>query len=189
MGRRYQAILTYLNKPFRCFDIADDYIEIVENSKWADAVILATPTETHYHYLRSLMLYGIPVLCEKPISKEVDEIVSICDTYPLANLTMMMQYKCLDYPNHEGDSLYNYYNTGKDGLLWDCMQIIALGRGKVTLLNKSPIWTCILNGKRIEFSKMDKAYIDYVEEWLAKPGQDMSYLKRIHMKVHQYAKQ
>lgn len=184
MGQRYRAILRYLGKDFLGFDRETSRDVILDTCKIADKVILATPTFTHHSFLTELLNYNIPILCEKPIVTRVNELNDIVNQARSlkSNLTMMMQYKILD-DGKQGDSHYNYFRHGSDGLLWDCLQIIGLAREKVRLGQSSPVWDCVLNGKRLSLSDMDQAYVTYVERWLTNPGQDIEEIDFIHKKV------
>ena len=186
MGKRYQAILNYIDVDFLTFDNkfqSDLSLEDVTDS--ATGIIIATPTETHFDYIVSLAALEIPILCEKPLTKEKEQLAHlktiVKDRH--LNLTMMMQYKMLDDPSSVGDSHYNYFKSGNDGLVWDCMQIIGLARGHVSVSNGSPIWDCRLNGKNLKLSEMDLAYVNFVKDWLKYPGDDISKLIDIHQKV------
>lgn len=163
MGRRYQAILKSLGQEFKGIDINDDYNQIhLDYTHY----IVATPTNTHYRIVKDLIPKKKPILCEKPISKNLDEVK---DLYRKANgrLTMTLQYACLPQePTDTGESVYNYYNHGQDGLYWDCLQIVTLARGDVFLGENKPFWTCSLNGRRFELGQMDYAYHDFVKLWL-----------------------
>lgn len=185
MGKRYQAILKYLDVAHLLCDKNHSQEQILDLALKADNIILATPTETHLDFLFELIPLGKPVLCEKPIVKDVKELEKILKFIEVKNakFSMMNQYKLLDCPWSEGDSFYNYFRHGSDGLLWDCIQIIGLARGKVTIGQSSPLWTCQLNGKKIESSWMDWAYVQYVENFLKGEYQDLKEIKRAHEKV------
>lgn len=188
MGRRYQAILKSLEVPFVCADAAEER-SIPALAERSDGIIIATPTETHFGYIHNLHKLNKPILCEKPLSKSPQKLAFIKDLVKSdgLNLTMMMQYRVFDDEDHEGPSLYNYFNHGKDGIFWDCIQIIGLARGPVELLEFSPTWTCHLNGQRINIQHMDLAYVDFVKDWLKKPGDDIDEIIEIHNKVLELA--
>lgn len=188
MGLRYQSILRYLDVDFKIYDIKQKIRPtLTQVATNVDGVILATPTDTHFDYIYKFAWQNIPILCEKPLSKNKDELDAIKSFAKNGlNLTMMMQYKMLDDPSSTGDSHYNYFRTGNDGLKWDCLQIIGLARGNVAISNGSPIWDCKLNGKQLSLADMDLAYVNFVKEWLRSPGDDISKLIDIHDKVMAY---
>jgi hypothetical protein len=192
MGKRYQAVLKYLGKSFTCVDAIDSEDYILRMAQDSNGVIIATPTDTHVYYLNLLApRIKAPILCEKPICKDIDDLKFLIADLKShgTNLTMMMQYKFLDFSamlQIEGPSHYDYFRTGKDGLYWDTFQTIALARGPVVVRNESPIWDVQLNGRRINFSDMDNAYITAVSEWINNPGDDLDQLLEMHIKVKKH---
>lgn len=189
MGKRYQAILDYIGHEKVLADKKDDRIEICLKAMQSDRIIIATPTETHAQILHWVMPQGKPILCEKPVCKNLDELVEII-SYAKWNktpLAMVMQYKYLVEPESEGPSSYNYFRHGNDGLIWDCFQIIALAKGEVTLAEDSPYWQCQINGQRLSIESMDSAYVTMLREWIEKPYSDVENLYAIHEKVSKYA--
>lgn len=189
MGKRYEHILKFLGKDYKGIDKETGKGALLNLSEQADHIILATPTSTHY----ALLKYIAPatrarVLCEKPVVPDIDMLRQVLDLD--MDLSVMMQYMCLDDPDSEGDSYYNYFRHGNDGLVWDCYQIIALARGKVMVDETSAVWTCKLNGKDLSLNQMDGAYIQYLSEWLDghKPLTKMQILEH-HIKVKDYYEQ
>lgn len=186
MGKRYQAILRYLKRDFLCVDRNHTIDEISEIAKRCSGYIIATPTHTHCNYIRLLMGQKKPILCEKPITTNIKELKDLFfDLYKEGSrsIRMTMQYKFLVQSDARGDSLYDYFRHGTDGLTWDCMQIIALAKDKIELSESSPIWTCKINGDYLSLGDMDGAYVANVADWFFQPYQDLSYLLDIHEKV------
>lgn len=71
--------LKTLRKLYPDLNITPDYNAVV-NDKYIDAVIIATPTATHYRIVKSALLKGKHVLCEKPLAinnKESKELLFI----------------------------------------------------------------------------------------------------------------
>ena len=189
MGKRYQAILKHLDKKFTCADLHTKFEQTIEMAKTSQGVIIASPTPSHFNYLDSFSTLKIPVLCEKPLSKSYEELVTIKEELVKVrkmNLTMTMQYKMLDHKDTTGLSFYDYFRHGNDGLAWDCLQILGLARGPVQLKEDSPVWRCILNGRVLSLSDMDKAYVGFVRQWLTSPGDKIEELFEIHLKVMEY---
>lgn len=188
MGRRYAANLRYLDFP-RIDGVDNDASidDIAKVSHLYDGIILATPTNTHFEILMALKNTSASVLCEKPITKSREELDHVLYAYKDKNLQMVMQYKDLETYG-KGDSFYDYYNHGRDGLYWDCLQIIALAQGRVMLSENSPFWKCRLNGTDLDISKMDIAYNLMLRRWMRNPRGDYAYLKDVHEKVMEYAK-
>ena len=189
MGRRYQAILRHLGIPFRKSDIDTPSKTFQRYCKEAEGIIVATPTDTHFDLVVSMAGLKVPILCEKPLSRnknQLDLIRKLVEKHGL-NLTMTAQYSMFDDKRTKGDTVYNYFRTGNDGLYWDCIQPIGLARGLVFVDNTSPIWTCRLNGKDLRLGDMDQAYVDFVDQWLLHPGCDIGEVIDMHHKVMEYA--
>lgn len=169
MGKRYQAILTYLGQYFINCDLKTPS-EFNEDE--VTRVILATPTSTHLDMILKYSDLGVPILCEKPISKllrDTENLVDHCARKG-ARLSMMMQYRQLKR-GLAGSSYYNYFRHGNDGLTWDCFQIIALANGPIELREDSPIWKCEINNVTINLSEMDWAYVREVLDWVSDDNQ------------------
>lgn len=189
MGKRYKAIFKFLNLEYCCADIHSTPDQILKMVSRANRIVIATPTETHKKYLYDFAMTGIPVLCEKPFSKNLEEVEKILNVYARANnpLEMVAQYKMLD--GHTGDSYYNFYNHGKDGLVWDCIQIIGLARGEVEVSETSPVWYCKLNGKEIDLRDMDGAYVKFFSNWNNFPWGSFQEIYQMHKKTVEYQNQ
>jgi hypothetical protein len=188
MGTRYQAILSKLAIPFYGVDkesSLDDTIDCCKAS-YTDGIILATPTHTHKAFLVKLAKLKKPVLCEKPIVKNASDVKEIIELFKKHEtpFTMTMQYSELVDDNSKGDSHFDYFKTGPDGLYWDTLQIVGLAKGKVTVNNKSPIWNCMINGKQLSIVDMDHAYVSFVSKWISGAiEQDGNDLIEMHRKV------
>lgn len=168
MGRRYQSILKYLGKDFTCVDVGTDVSDLFVKYKEAEGVIIATPTNTHTRFIRDLAREGLPILCEKPIAKDLNDLRQTLDLVKSrkTKLSMVWQYAMLSDSGATGDSVYDFYNHGNDGLVWDCIQIIGLAKGPVTLDEESPLWKCRINGKKLHIAHMNRAYVDFIKLWL-----------------------
>ncbi len=168
MGKRYQAILSYLKTPVKCFDREHTLEDILKGVNESKAVIIASPTATHAEYLRQILPLRKKVLCEKPLIKDIFElrdIFAFCSRNGY-QLNMMMQYSEIVHSRASENSHYDYFRSGPDGLIWDCLQIIALARGPVSLNNKSPVWNCKINGQQLSIAAMDGAYLSVVDAWM-----------------------
>jgi hypothetical protein len=185
MGKRYQAILKYLNRKFICVDKQNTLNEVSTAAQKSQGIIIATPTHTHGDLIRQFAMLGKPILCEKPITKDPQELKDIITDLKTwgSPFRMMMQYEMLIDRSTIGPSHYDYFKHGSDGLIWDCMQIIALARAKLELREESPVWSCKINGKTLSLAHMDAAYIGYVQKWFQSPRQDLGYIESVHQKV------
>lgn len=201
MGKRYQAIIKHLGHETIKAEKQHTSFEIVKMGLKSDRIIVATPTHTHSEVLDYVLLCGKPVLCEKPVCTDLDELKKVLEHARSYNpmLAMVMQYKYLlkedvrndgfykFLDNPAADSHYDYFRHGNDGLKWDCFQIIALAKGKVTLAEESPVWKCKINGLTLSLSDMDRAYVQMLDEWIRKPYSDIDSIYDVHEKVSKYA--
>lgn len=177
MGRRYSAVLDYLEIPFCGVDV-DNAVPGYDY----DGVIIATPTDTHFDLVRIYSQLKIPILCEKAITRNEDELGAILDI-PDLQLQMVNQYSQIAYGSGNGETFYDYYNTGKDGLAWDCINIIGLAKGLAKISNQSPIWKCTINGQELKITDMDRAYIRMIADWYKTPRSNLKYIERAHRKI------
>jgi hypothetical protein len=189
MGRRYQAVARYLGIDCSGCDIASLRSERIPPK---DALILiCTPTEHHLRDCFSHLASGEhDVLCEKPIVKTRDDLEKL-KGINLDRLFMVNNYCYTEesgiYP-YPGITSYNYYMSGKDGLIWDCIQLFGLAKSRIELQNTSPIWTCIINGVSIERNSIDKSYIEMITDFFHRKEHLWSGQKiiEIHEKVLKY---
>lgn len=183
MASRYKAILDFLNIPHMGHD-KNEYPK--EGAlKRCRGVIICTPTKCHIDDLKIYLNINKPVLCEKPLAhslvelNQLEKIVGINITY----LTMVNQYAYMTDEISHGDSFYNYFKSGPDGVYWDCLNIIGLANGEVHLSTKSPVWSCQINGRKLALSKVDYSYIEMIKDWLAHPKSNYAYARKAHEKV------
>jgi hypothetical protein len=183
MGKRYSVIMDYIGIKYKSFDI--DNIHTLPNCvDDIESFIVATPTETHYQILMDIKKYNLPILCEKAITKDSNELSTLLMMD--AKLAMVNQYEFLvhDYPlNRFAESHYNYFKSGSDGLVWDCINIIGLAINPPLLANNSPVWECMINGKILNIADMDFAYISMIEAWKNAPWDGKEYIYNAHKKV------
>lgn len=187
MGRRYFAILRHLGVRAYQVDLGDPIPDFSD----VNGVIIATPTDSHYSDIKKYASLGVPILCEKAITKNPDELKEILDMD--LKLAMVNQYEFM-FPKatkHQKKlpplspfrSHYDYWNSGKDGIEWDCINIIGMSKDKPALYNRNPIWNCLINGRRLNIADMDKAYIAMIEKWLDKRYENKEYIEKTHKKV------
>ena len=184
MGRRYQAILNHLNEPFEGIDINKFSKRDIKDF---DRYIIATPTPTHYKWFFELDDLKKPMLIEKPFSKSLEEVTSMVNGR--APVSIMMQYRYLLDPTSIGPSWFDYYHHGKDGLIWDCFQIISLSQTTPDLAETSPVWSCAINGKRLNIADMDLAYVRAIKDFLAGKFIEPHLILKWHEKVKEFEDQ
>lgn len=177
MGRRYQSILKYLDIPFKGVD-AGDAVPSLDYK----GVLIATPTPTHVDLIEQYNHIGLPILCEKPISKNWEDLKRVIKLGD--GVTMVNQYEYLARGKF-GETFYNYWNSGKDGAGWDCINIIGLAKDTpARISNKSPIWQCTINGHEINIKHMDQAYCRMIDDWVKHPRVgNMEYIEKAHSRV------
>lgn len=186
MGSRYGAILNHLGVSWQGADIETGAAGTEVLAKQADGIIIASPTGLHYEHLRTFASLKKPIFCEKPFTKNMNEMGEICELYEGQSLTMALQYSELLEQGFRGESFYNYFKHGVDGLVWDCIQIIGLAKGECALREDSPIWRCRINGQTLSQGHMDEAYVKNVQRWLGGNRHDPSYLYDLHQKTSEY---
>ena len=182
MGRRYRSILSYLGKDTCVSDIDTPPKESWRMAERSDGIIIASPTDTHTGFILSLAKLGKPILCEKPISKDVKELAKVLRyTRNKCPIAMVYQYGMIADTKGKGLTHYDYYHHGSDGLFWDCIQLIGLANGDLKLSETSHIWRCQINGTRINRGQMDYAYEAFISAWLRNPRQDVESLIDLHV--------
>lgn len=183
MGKRYRAIFDHLHINYR---IVDTDTEPANGE--TDAFLVVTPTDTHMRVCADLLQWKKPVLCEKPVVRNLPQLRLLVGFYEAQKVpfSMIMQYRELIKTKSSGQSWYNYFNHGKDGLAWDCMQTLALAKGEVTLGENSPFWNCQINGEQLHIAEMDGAYISFIRKWLDDPGYNSENVVKAHESVERY---
>lgn len=183
MGSRYKAIMNHLNISYLEYDL--DNIDSLENDiNDIKSFIIATPTDTHFSIIMDIKKYDKYILCEKPISKNKNEIDILVNSS--VKLKMVNQYEyMIDFETKKigEDSYYSYFKSGGDGIIWDCINIIGLSNNYPRLSNKSPYWDCQLNGFRLNIHQMDFAYMEMIKFWDIRPTSDLLYIKKSHEKI------
>lgn len=188
MGKRYSAILRYLDIPYTGMDREETFGQQVAyclHDKDVDGVIIATPTNTHIDAISWFSSLKKPMLCEKPISLSPFDISESTRKY----LTMVNQYKYIDLTSGsegqglDGITFYDYYHSGSDGIFWDCINIIGLSKSGIHIDNKSPVWKCLINGNLLNREAVDRAYISMVKDWVLNHESNFDYIVKSHKKV------
>lgn len=191
MGKRYQALLSHMKKEFLPLDKSKPEPDrIIERAKTCDRIIICSPTESHVGYLKELLPLKKPILCETPITKNLDELFDLHAECRRRGwqYQMVMQYKELEISREPYRlSHYHDFRCGPDGLAWDCLQIIGLARGEISLKKTSPVWECSINGRALNIRDMDQAYVTMVHKWLMNElDQTMDEVLDMHTKVTEY---
>tara|TARA_R110000796_G_scaffold252618_2_gene388737 strand:+ start:3995 stop:4666 length:672 start_codon:yes stop_codon:yes gene_type:complete len=181
MGSRYATICRTLG--LKVYGV--DRISFTEQARFCksndiDGIIVATPTFTH---IDAINIFGshceyVPMLVEKPLRK------GRIKTMPNFKVTMVNQYKYLvDKIDSVGLSYYNYFKSGGDTMLWDCINIIGLANSEISIKANSPFWRCMINGQMLNIKDMDGAYLNMVRDWTKNPEGNREYIELAHDKV------
>jgi hypothetical protein len=201
MGRRYAAICDYLGYEWVGQDLSDNWPDPESISH----AIIATPTEGHIRDIISICnfigddLDSIPILCEKPIRTSelkyhLETRLSDCER---ANLCMVNNYAHIPQIRQDAmrswrsmDTIYSFYNTGNDGVYWDCIQLIHLAQRAIKINTDEPMWFCKINGVPINRSQVDRGYVDMIKDFLGPQLNMWGYEDIIaaHKKVEAFAK-
>ena len=179
MGRRYAMILEqYCECKALVVDV--DTLETYLDLQSCDGIIISTPTLRHVDDIIEYSKFGKPILCEKPIAKSILRLKSLLSRDDI-DLSMMNQYAFLNKGDN-GHTEYNYFKTGGDGLMWDCINIIGLAKTSYDIKNDGLIWRCVLNGDTVSIADMDRAYIDNIKYWTM-GWRNKEYILDAHLKV------
>jgi predicted dehydrogenase len=81
--------LSRISKNFPNVHVEQDYQRVLENSD-IDAVVVATPTNTHYAIVRNALLANKHVMCEKPLCQTSQEAEELIELAKERNLILMV---------------------------------------------------------------------------------------------------
>jgi len=170
MGKRYQSVCKYLNIPFDGLDVNDPLP--VNDPKYTHYVI-ATPTVSHekiLHYLCAVNSMPLKILCEKPILCDDPQSILKFAEERGHEIYMVNQYAYYSHQIHmkydgAGRTSYNYYNSGGDGIFWDCIQLIYLAKNEISLSNNTPIWYAEINGVELDRETIDLCYVKMIHDF------------------------
>lgn len=169
IGQRYQCVLSFLGHKFHVYDNADPESTKV-NLKNFDRWIIASPTDTHYEWCMKAIENKATFLCEKPLSKDLKECIDIrtaadkerAKGFVVNNYYMIMKR----FDNDKSINIkYDFYHSGKDGLEWDCCQLIY--RDPIAIIdNRSPVWSLSINWQEIQYREVELSYIKMIDAFL-----------------------
>ncbi|MAH48275.1 hypothetical protein CMI37_20795 [Candidatus Pacearchaeota archaeon] len=176
MGRRYAAICNHFQVEYAGYDIANGYQSVYNFIEKANLthVIIASPTDYHMTHISMAMNHPAKILCEKPFFKdeynknltELQKYINSKNLFMVNQYAYYMNLKELSLDN--ASTRYNFYNSGNDGIGWDCIQLIYLAQNKtkIKLSHKSPFWDVSINGLTLNKQLIDNCYVDMVEDFL-----------------------
>lgn len=177
IGRRYQAVLRALGVEFKVYDRSPQkkdyglsdllFAQLVSKTKHA---IIASPTSTHFDYCLTFERNGIPYLCEKPVSmdpKELTILKGFKAGYVVNNWSYIGTNAYL--PLVPKSISYDFYNTGRDGLLFDVCQLIYLAKKTGAFLSvrrDSHFWDVTWDGQEVPYRFIEESYLQMVRAFL-----------------------
>lgn len=178
IGRRYHAILKKMNCEIDVYDLAqekEDPERILRTN--CDRAVIASPTETHMDYAYALASRGVPFLCEKPLSKSVDECRRLArkvrgngvQSYVVNNYAYVVQMMNIRSVKR---ITYDYYHTGRDGIYWDACQLIYLDKD-VRLKSESPLWQVTINDVPVKYRWLEMSYIEMLQDFVSGETADL----------------
>jgi hypothetical protein len=176
MGQRYGAILKDLGHEVFGRDLHDTNMEDLSKM---DGFIVTTPTDSHADDIEGLICFKKPILCEKPVIKDLVRLREIIGRLGDTPFQMVNQYRFLCGHSH-GPTFYNFCKHGGDGIFWDCINVIGLAERDWHVSDTSPVWQCTINGQHIPQERMDFAYCYMIQDWLANPRGDLGYILQAH---------
>jgi hypothetical protein len=176
MGQRYCQILSALKEDYLIKDIG-----LNENINYEifDYAIICTPTMDHMEEISNALRGNdkLRILCEKPLTKHpFKDDIHYSYLKAFKNIHMVNNYDyafkraCRDqsnFVNATGLTTYEYYQTGRDGLLFDCIQLIKMAKADIELKGYGWKWQCQINGWRIDRNLIDDSYYDMIEDFIS----------------------
>lgn len=147
MGSRYQKKIESIvsTQPIHITGYEIDDFNNKKPLPIANKFLVCTPTNSHYEVLKFVMDQSrAPILCEKPISKNINEVMELCDIAQnkKIRLNMVNNWSLVTIPPLERNRNCIYYscsNTGKDGLPYDLIQLLHLAHDwNFYFTNKAP---------------------------------------------------
>lgn len=158
IGRRYRVILEHLGVDFEEYDNPEHKFFGVEQSfyKRFTHAIIATPTHTHLDWIDELP--PIWKLVEKPASKDLEGLEQRKLNH---GCFVVNNYQFLPSANTRRKITYNFYNTGRDGLIWDVCQLVYIAyKNKVELEVKTDSfwWDLKWGMHQIAYHEIERSY-------------------------------
>lgn len=158
IARRYRAILKHLKVDFEEYDNPEHKFFSVPQSFYQrfTHALIATPTHTHMQWVDELP--PIWKLIEKPASKNLEEIEERKLNH---GCYVVNNYQFLPCSNTKKKISYNFYNTGKDGLIWDVCQLVYLAyKNKVELeVKRESFWWNLKWGQhQVAYHEIERSY-------------------------------
>ena len=184
MASRYKTILNFMGHEISGHDMSSK-VDGDFTPFEADRIIIATPTSTHASELLKALEFKKPILVEKPITTNFDDLNGILDAVEESkvNVEMVSQYDYMPFSKtRTGKTIYNYFKHGGDGLVYDCINIIYHSNSTPELREDSPFWQCVINGDHLRIQDVDQSYVSMISHWLHSPRNDIERMYIAHKK-------
>lgn len=113
-----------LNRAVNDFDVKgySDYKEMIVSDE-IDAIVVATPTQTHYDVLVDCIATGKPIFCEKPITYTLEEAEKIVEMVKEKNIFMQIGFMRRFDPGHvAAKKMLESGACGKPIYIHDCQR-------------------------------------------------------------------
>ena len=164
IGKRYGAILSHFGVDWVGYDTAIHDIE--PDFAYFDKVIIATPTETHCE-IACKVPYNIPLLCEKPLAKELVDAEKMRDLRIGSDSFVVCNYRYALRGFKEPLKIsYNHYHTGRDGTFWDVCQILYLDPD-AEIDTQSPFLSLWVNGEEVPYQAIERSYAQMIWDFVS----------------------
>jgi len=169
IGRRYQAVLNYLREPYIVIEKGDD--PSLLGTKDVTHAIIATTTENHMEWCERAAHKNLWFLCEKPMSKKKEEIKPLFGEKTMGFVVNNWAFvEGSMYGMKPKRLSYNFYNTGKDGLVWDVCQLVYLShlsQGTLEVRTESHEWITYWNDFNVPYNAIEASYVQMIRAFMA----------------------
>lgn len=181
IGKRYAAILRNLGVEFDIYDSTAHTERVSEWTKY-DKAIVATPTETHTQICMELIFAKVPFLCEKPFTKDIRKAAILREAAETLGVPgfVVNNYGFVTRGRWPQDLTYDFYNTGKDGIVWDVCQLVYLAklyRANLIVEKHSFTWDFYIDKEKIEYARIERSYEEMISMFLSGHTQGLWNLK------------
>jgi len=114
-GKNWERLLKQTNTLYQVSDTPQETDNILKSD--ADAIVIATPAETHAEIAYNALLRGKHVLCEKPFALNINDAERCLEMAQMANLVLMIGHT----PQYHEDFISlkeNLHKIGRIKYIW-----------------------------------------------------------------------
>ena len=183
IGSRYKAVLQALGEEFLVFDVPRAQPERLRRyAEKCDRVLICSPTHTHFDYCVEIEALNKPYLCEKPLCTnefQAEALKSHRRGFVVNNWAFLRTNYDLD--SNPAHISYDFFNTGKDGLLWDVCQLIyiaKLAKCSLSVRRDSYYWDVTWSGTEVPYQYIEKSYLQMMRAFLEDNWKELWSLQR-----------